>query len=81
METGRLKVFNTLPNWRGEYRRYHRHLVKTETTEKVIIAKVDDHLMDAMRMLENDWAKVAGIRPVPGGNRSSVSIGDRAAGY
>jgi hypothetical protein len=81
METGRLKVFNTLPNWRGEYRRYHRHLVKTETTEKVIIAKVDDHLMDDMRMLENDWVKIAGTRPVPGGNRSTVLIGDRAAGY
>lgn len=82
MVTGRLKVFKTLVNWRSEFRRYHRHRVKTETTERVVIAKIDDHLMDSMRMLENDWLKVASLRPVKGARRSGAAgVGDRAAGY
>lgn len=82
MVTGRLKVFRTLANWQWEFRRYHRHRVKTDTTERVVVAKIDDHLMDAMRMLENDWLKIAATRPVGGTKRPGASpVGDVAAGY
>jgi phage terminase large subunit-like protein len=42
LSTGRLKVFDTLPNWLSEFRKHHRD-------EKGKIVKKDDHLMDAMR--------------------------------
>ena len=42
LSTGKLKVFDTLPNWISEFRKYHRD-------EKGRIVKKDDHLMDAMR--------------------------------
>jgi hypothetical protein len=82
MVTGRLKIFRTMRNLQGELRRYHRHRIKTETGDRVVIAKIDDHLMDAMRYLENDWIKIAGLRPVPGGKqRTGALVGDIAAGY
>ena len=42
LSTGRLRVFDTLSNWIGEFRKYHRD-------EKGKIVKKDDHLMDATR--------------------------------
>jgi phage terminase large subunit-like protein len=45
METGQLKVFNTLYNWINEFRSYARD----EKTNKVV--KKNDHAMDAMRYL------------------------------
>jgi phage terminase large subunit-like protein len=51
LSTGRLKVFDTLPNWLSEFRKYHRD-------EKGKIVKKDDHLMDAMRywwVSGRDW--------------------------
>ncbi|NTV06731.1 MAG: hypothetical protein HGA59_09550 [Chlorobiaceae bacterium] len=44
MQTGRLKVFRSLQNWRAEYRMYRRD-------EKGRIVKEYDHLMDATRYL------------------------------
>jgi phage terminase large subunit-like protein len=42
LSTGRLQVFDTLPNWLSEFRKYHRN-------EKGQVVKTDDHLMDATR--------------------------------
>lgn len=44
MQSGRLKVFRSLQNWRSEFRLYRRD-------EKGRIVKENDHLMDAMRYL------------------------------
>ncbi|HNQ86738.1 MAG TPA: hypothetical protein PLH45_05355 [Synergistales bacterium] len=44
LTTGRLLVFNTLVNWLGEFRTYHRD-------EDGDIVKSNDHLMDATRYL------------------------------
>ena len=44
MQSGRLKVFSTLENWRKEFRLYRRN-------EKGKIVKENDHLMDCMRYL------------------------------
>jgi len=51
LSTGRLRVFDTLPNWLSEFRKYHRD-------EKGRIVKKDDHLMDATRywwVSGRDW--------------------------
>ena len=45
-QTGRLKVFTTLTNFRKEFRLYRRD-------DKGKIVKVNDHLMDAMRYVVN----------------------------
>jgi hypothetical protein len=42
LSTGRLKVFSTMVNFRGEYENYCRD-------EKGVIVKKNDHLMDVMR--------------------------------
>jgi hypothetical protein len=71
-----------MPNWKNEYRRYHRHRIKTETSERVVIAKKDDHAMDAMRYLVMTFAQIARTRPVPRGISSgATTVGDRKAGY
>lgn len=44
LSSGRLKVFNTLPNWLFEFRMYRRD-------EKGQIVKKNDHLMDCTAML------------------------------
>jgi hypothetical protein len=44
LSSGRLKVFNTLQHWIGEYRLYRRD-------EKGRVVKENDHLMDATRYL------------------------------
>jgi hypothetical protein len=44
LSSGRLKVFNSLGNWKAEYRLYRRN-------EKGQIVKAQDHLMDATRYL------------------------------
>ena len=51
LSTGRLRVFDTLPHWLSEFRKYHRD-------EKGKIVKKDDHLMDATRywwVSGRDW--------------------------
>ena len=51
LSTGRFKVFDTLPNWLSEFRKYHRD-------EKGKVVKKDDHLMDATRywwVSGRDW--------------------------
>jgi phage terminase large subunit-like protein len=53
---GRLKVFNTLANFRDEYRIYRRD-------EKGHIVKDRDHLMDAMRYLIMSGMDVASTEP------------------
>jgi hypothetical protein len=49
LSSGRLKVFNTCPQWISEFRKYHRD-------EKGRVVKADDHLLDATR-----YAVVSGI--------------------
>lgn len=56
LSTGRLKVFNTLPNWATEYRLYRRD-------EKGHVVKMMDHLMDAMRYLINSGLQIASCAP------------------
>lgn len=57
MQTGRLKVFRTLPYWLRELRLYRRN-------EKGKIVKKNDHLMDDMRYLLNTDGAFQ-QRPVP----------------
>ncbi len=56
LSTGRLKVFRTLQNWRGEYRIYRRD-------EKGRIVKENDHLMDATRYLCMSAIDGASLKP------------------
>lgn len=44
LSVGKLKVFNSLSNWRQEFRQYSRD-------EKGAVVKKNDHLMDVMRYL------------------------------
>lgn len=56
MSAGRLKVFNTLPNWLTEFRLYRRD-------EKGRVVKTMDHLMDATRYLINSGLEIAALAP------------------
>ncbi len=74
LETGRLKVFRTLVNFKAEYNLYRRD-------EDGKIVKKMDHLMDCARYLVATWDKVASVQaPVrlPG---VSDAISDTTAGY
>jgi hypothetical protein len=71
LSTGRLKVFNTLQHWLGEYRLYRRD-------EKGRVVKENDHLMDSARYL------VMGIHHAdtkPRDNYITSEAGDPTAGY
>ena len=57
LSQGRLKVFASLNNWRGEYRLYRRD-------EKGRIVKERDHLMDATRYLVMELSDVIKVEPV-----------------
>jgi phage terminase large subunit-like protein len=57
LSTGRMKVFKTLTPWFEEYRLYRRD-------ENGKIVKVNDHLMDTTRYLENTGMEIARTRPV-----------------
>lgn len=72
---GRLKVFNTLQNFKAEYRVYRRD----EHGE--IFDGQADHLMDCMRYLRRTWDKIATL-PTLKGNRGGggLGIGDQRAG-
>jgi len=64
MQSGRLRVFRTLTNWRKEFRLYRRD-------EKGRIVKENDHLMDSMRYLLNTdgiW-RTKPVERVRGGSR------------
>jgi phage terminase large subunit-like protein len=61
MNTGRLKVFRTLPQWLGEFRLYRRD-------EKGRIVKERDHLMDGTRYLEMELLNICRTKPA---NRES----------
>ena len=56
LSTGRLKVFNTLQSWKGEYRIYRRD-------EKGVIVKENDHLMDDTRYICMSGIALATVRP------------------
>lgn len=74
LETGRLKVFKTLGNFKAEYMLYRRD-------EKGEIVKQNDHLMDDMRYIVTTGLSVA--KPVPFLNASQLSSsigGDPAVG-
>lgn len=58
LSTGRLKVFDTCPQWLSEFRKYHRD-------EKGRIVKADDHLLDATRYLVVSGLAIAKTPPVP----------------
>src|SRR5262249_23266390 len=56
LSEGRLKVFNTLQNWLGEFRIYRRD-------EKGKVVKKGDHLMDATRYLLMSGLQHATTKP------------------
>lgn len=56
LSIGRIKVFETLPYFFGEYRLYRRD-------EKGKIVKKNDHLMDCMRYLRMSGRDVARVKP------------------
>lgn len=76
LSTGRLKVFNTLQNWKAEYRLYRR-----DDDGKVV--KQFDHLMDATRYLVVSGRDVAKCAPVQsdGSIIGSAGGGDPISGY
>ena len=59
LSTGKLKVFDTCPQWLSEFRKYHRD-------EKGRIVKADDHLLDATRYAVVSGLAIAKQPPVPG---------------
>ena len=56
LSSGRLKVFDSLRNWLGEFRIYRRD-------EKGKVVKKNDHLMDATRYLCLSGLKIAEVMP------------------
>jgi phage terminase large subunit-like protein len=66
LSSGRLKVFDTLENWLGEYRIYRRD-------EKGKVVKMDDHLMDATRYLVMSGLDIARTKPVARSRREKGS--------
>jgi hypothetical protein len=54
MNTGNLKVFNTLSNFAKEFVLYRRNL-------KGNIVKENDHLMDCMRYLQNNLGRAQSL--------------------
>lgn len=58
LESGRLKVYNTLRNWLAEYRIYRR---KEKPPFQPV--KENDHLMDASRYLEMTGVSLAIVEP------------------
>mgnify|MGYP001588529111 CR=1 FL=1 len=56
LSTGSIKVFRSLQNWCSEHRMYHR-------TEKGVIVKENDHLMDCTRYLVLSGMKRAITKP------------------
>lgn len=68
MSGGRLKVFNSLQNWLGEYRMYRRD-------DKGHVVKSNDHLMDATRYLVATGLDRACVQPVRNPNARSQEPG------
>ena len=74
LSSGRIKVFNSLENWKSEFRLYRRD-------EKGMIVKNNDHLMDCMRYFVMSGLKRVETKPIEtpddqddfmyGGGRSS----------
>ena len=58
MQSGRLKVFRTLPRWQKEFLRYHRMNIETVFGISSKVVKKDDHLQDAARYLEGSTDKM-----------------------
>lgn len=59
LSTQRLRIFNTLRNWRSEVRLYRRD-------EKGVIVKKNDHLMDATRYNVMSGQQYARVQPADG---------------
>lgn len=75
MCTGRLKVFNTLPQWISEFRLYRRD-------DKGKVVKKNDHLMDASRYLAFCGLDLARIEPRYSNRTHTISTPrDRDTGY
>lgn len=74
LSDGRLKVFNSLLNWRAQYRMYRRD-------EKGKIVKKDDHLMDASRYLNMSGLALAGLPPPSESDAFMASIDDRTRSF
>lgn len=74
LETGRLKVFNTLEGWFEEFRVYRRD-------EKGKIVKARDHRMDATRYAIVTFPAIAKRRPSPDGIDHSFRPADSISGY
>lgn len=76
LSTGRLKVFETMTNWRSEYRIYRR-----DKNGKIV--KANDHAMDATRYVCRPTSiQAMAVKPLPkAGVIASGAMGDRIAGY
>lgn len=72
---GRVKIFSTLTNFKGEYRVYQR-----DENGKIKDGQAD-HLMDCARYLYRTWDKVATLPPVSASGASDFHIADTRAGY
>jgi len=75
LETGRLKVFSTLPYFLFEYRLYHRD-------EKGEVVKKNDHLLDCCRGIVMSGQSRAKVKPIANRNViGSAAGGDKDVGF
>lgn len=74
LSEGRLKMFRTLAQTKGEYRVYRRD-------EKGNIVKENDHLMDCVRMLKMTWSSVASLPKVKRHASGASGPSDSVGGY
>lgn len=76
LSLGQMKIFNTLQNFKAEYRVYQR-----DERGRIVDGQAD-HLMDCMRYLWRTWDKVATMPLLPGSRRGAgIGNADRKAGY
>lgn len=74
LSSGRLKVFNSLGNWKSEFRLYRRN-------EKGQIVKANDHLMDATRYLVMSGLDHAKCAPAPKKHVTKIQIAGQGQGW
>ncbi len=55
---GKMKVFSSLSNWKGEFRLYRRD-------DKGQVVKINDHLMDCMRYIVMTRSEYFKVKPAP----------------
>ncbi len=77
--TGRLILFSTLRNTQAEYRQYRRE--QRGKDGRVVIVKVDDHLMDCLRYAVMTFPSIGKVKPPERAGRVTSRAADVRVGY